>query len=89
MKRRYFLEVDIMAQGNWSPFCNFNLGSERAQAEEIFNSLSGDETGLIRLNLFEENQLPLVIGKKYCTLRNLETNCKFLAKEIFKMYNFE
>jgi hypothetical protein len=89
MKRQYYLEVDMMAQGTWSPFCSFNLGEEREAAQEIFNELNGDETGLLRFNFFEGDPLPLVIGTKYCTLRNLEENCKFLAKEIFRMYNFE
>lgn len=88
MESRFIIEIDMMAQGFWSSFCIFNLGEEGGEALRIFNQLSGQDHGLMRFNLLQKDNHS-VIATKYCTLRELELNCRMLAKEIFKIYNFE
>lgn len=88
MESRFIIEIDMMAQRFWSSFCKFNLGEDRTEALRIFEQLNGHDQGLMRFNLLQKDDLS-VIATKYCTLKELEKNCRMLAKEIFKMYNFE
>jgi len=89
MENQYNIEIDMMAQGSWLAYCQFNIGKNKEEAFQIFSQLQDNEKGLLRFTLMEKEQENKVLLTKYCTLNSLEKNCKIITKEIFRIFNFE
>ncbi len=85
------------------PFCfymgfvdygQYFFGDERDAAYELFAQLKGDKnmknTCPLHIDLMETvNELPVKIKSICCTLEELGTNCKLIAREIFRLKNLE
>ena len=74
---------------------SFFLGDDIDFASGVFNNLKGDpevkDDTVMRLDLVkkEENDLPLLLYSKSCTLDEYTENCKIISREVFKFFTLE
>ncbi len=72
----------------------FFLGNNWQLAYDLFRQLKGSEsltdTALLHIDLMETvDELPAKVKSKSCTLDELATNCKLIAREVFRVNNLE
>ena len=70
------------------------LGNDREAAYELFCRLKGadqiKDTCPLHIDLMETvDELPVTIKTICCTLDELGTNCKLIAREMFRLKNLE
>jgi len=94
MKKQFYLLLSLKTPRGFETYGQYFLGDERLYAESIFNGLKGTteikEKGLLHLDLMETvDELPVKVKTKCCTLEELGNNCKWIAKETFRLLNLE
>ena len=94
MKKQFYLLLSLKTTKGFATYGQYFLGDERPSAELIFNGLKGttkiNEHALLHLDFMETvNDLPVKVQTKCCTLEELGENCKWIAKETFRLLNLE
>jgi hypothetical protein len=74
-------------------FGRFFLGSDRRKAAVIFAQLESlstvDDQEVLYLDFVEiDNDLPVTLDVRACTLAQLGENCKLITRELFKQNIF-
>jgi hypothetical protein len=94
MKAKYYLTLSLKQPGGYKYFGEYYLGNDGKRANEIFSGLKG------RRSAYEDHALNIDMivmvgdvpgGVKTigCTLNEFAHNCKYIAKEIFRINNLE
>jgi hypothetical protein len=73
-------------------FGKFYIGNNRERAHSIFSRLKGsnnvEDRDILYLEFVESAAgLPVDLKIITCTLEQMAENCKYIAKEVFKMNN--
>jgi hypothetical protein len=94
MKTQFYIILSLKAPQGFVDYGQCEFGNDRAVAQELFGKLQGSEkikdTCLLHVDLMETvNELPVKIKTICCTLDELGTNCKLIAREIFRLKNLE
>jgi len=94
MKKQFYLLLSLKTPRGFETYGQYFLGDERLYAEAIFNGLKGtakiNDHALLHLDFMEiVDELPVKVKTKGCTLEELGNNCKWIAKETFRLLNLE
>ncbi len=94
MKKQFYLLLSLKTAKGFETYGQYFLGEDRTCAESVFTGLKGatkfNEQALLHLDLMETiNELPVKVKTKCCTLEELGDNCKWIAKETFRLLNLE
>ena len=70
------------------------IGSEQKAAYALFDQLQGEsilhDHAVLHIDLMEtENEVPVNIKSKCCTLEQLSRNCKQISREVFRLRNMK
>ena len=90
----FYLLLSIKTGDGFESFGKFNLGNKRKAAAEVFRQLKGtskvDEKTMLTIDFVETVKgLPVNLQILGCTLEDVAHNCKFIAKETFKLLNLK
>jgi len=94
MKKQFYLLLSIKTPGRFETYGQYFLGDDRQYALDIFEGLRGsekiDNNAVLHLDFMETiDELPVKIKTKCCTLDELGDNCKWIAKETFRLLNLQ
>jgi hypothetical protein len=93
-KSKYYLMLSLKCPGGYKHFGEYYLGSDGKRANEIFSGLKGRspayEDQVLNIDMIEmSGDFPEAARTVACTLDELAINCKYIAKEIFRINNLE
>ena len=94
MKTQFYILLSLKTPQGFADYGQYFFGNDRAAADELFSRLKGDallrDNALLHIDLMETVEgLPVRIKSICCTLDELGTNCKLIAREIFRLKNLE
>ena len=94
MKTQFYILLSLKTLQGFTDYGQYFLGDDREAAQELFRQLVGSgqlkDGCLLHIDLMETvNELPVKIKMICCTLEELGTNCKLIAREIFRLKNLE
>lgn len=94
METQFYILLSFKAPEGFVNYGQFYFGNDRLAAYDLFRQLQGSKTikdgCLLHIDLMETvNELPVKIKTISCTLEELGSNCKLIAKEIFRLKNLE
>jgi hypothetical protein len=94
METQYYIFLSIKTPQGFVDYGQYFFGNDREAAYGLFRQLKGHETisenCLLHIDLMEiVNDLPEKIRTICCTLDELGTNSKLIAREIFRLKNLE
>ncbi|MBV8391369.1 MAG: hypothetical protein JO080_16305 [Mucilaginibacter sp.] len=94
MKSKYYLMLSLKYHGGYKCFGEYYLGSDSKRANEIFAGLKGkslayEDRPLNIDMIIITNDVPETAKTVACNLDEFASNCKYIAKEIFRMNNLE
>ena len=94
MKSKYYLMLSLKYPGGYKYFGEYYLGKDSKHANEIFDGLKGKssvyEDSVLHIDLIAmSGDFPEAAKTIACTLDEFAINCKFIAKEIFRINNLE
>jgi hypothetical protein len=94
METQYYILLSIKTPQGFVDYGQYFFGHDREAADGLFRQLKGNETisanCLLHIDLMETvNGLPEKIRTICCTLDELGTNSKLIAREIFRLKNLE
>ena len=94
MKTKYYLTLSLKQPRGYSYFGEYYLGNDSKRANEIFSGLTGrssayEEHALNIDMIVMEGDVPKGVKTIGCTLDEFALNCKYIAKEIFRINNLE
>jgi hypothetical protein len=92
MKTKYYLTLSLKQPGGYRYFGEYYIGDDCKHANEIFNGLKGrspayEDHSLDMIRM--EGDIPEGVKTIACTLDEFALNCKYIAKEIFRINNLE
>jgi len=93
-KSRYSLMLSLKRPGGCEYFGEYYIGNDSKRANEIFNGLKGrspaDEDRMLNIDLIVlSGDFPETAKTVTCTLDEFAINCKYIAKEVFRINNLE
>jgi hypothetical protein len=94
MKSKYYLMLSLKYPGGYKYFGEYYLGKDSQYANEIFDDLKGRgavyEDAPLHIDMIvmtgDSTETAKTVG---CTLDEFAANCKYIAKEIFRINNLE
>lgn len=92
METSFYLDICIQTSNGPRRTARFELGNDRTEARQLFQSLKGspemDGKGMLYMEFTEiVNGLPLNIEMLTCDLQQLGTNCMLITQELFRREN--
>ena len=93
-KSKYYLMLSLKYPGGYKYFGDYYLGKDSRYANEVFNGLKGRDTvcddSVLHIDMIvTSGDLPETAKTIACTLDEFACNCKYIAKEIFRINNLE
>ncbi|HEY9001915.1 MAG TPA: hypothetical protein VIM89_11225 [Mucilaginibacter sp.] len=93
-KSKYYLMLSLKYPGGYKCFGEYYLGNDSKRADEIFAGLKGRnsayEDQALNIDMIViANDVPETAKTVACSLDEFAINCKYIAKEIFRMNNLE
>ena len=90
MESKYYILLSLKNTIGYECFGQYFLGDDKDHATGIFSELKGkpdiSEQAMLHMDFVETlNGLPARIKTICCTLDEFTCNCKFIAKEIFRL----
>ena len=87
MKTQFYILLSLKTPAGFENYGQYFLGFDREAAYSLFDSLTGDPEhdnhDLLHVDLMETvEELPLKIKTIGCTLDQLASNCKLIARDI-------
>lgn len=92
MKTQFYILLSLRTPKGFVDYGQFNLGDELAAAYSLFETLkgTGEFSAPLHIDLMETvDELPVKIKTICCSLEQLSTNCRLIAKEMFRLKNLE
>ena len=94
MESRYFIMLSLKGMGGYECFGQFFLGDDKKYAIDVFSAMKGKidliKQGMLHMDLMEmADELPVMLNTICCNLDEFTCNCKFIAKEIFRLNTLE
>lgn len=94
MKTQFYILLSLKTPRGFEDYGQYFFGNDREAADELFRQLKGSEdlkaSCLLHIDLMETvDELPVKIKTICCTLEELASNCKLIAREIFRLKNLE
>lgn len=94
MKKQFYLLLSLKTPRGFETYGQYFLGDDRQYAHDIFEGLKGseklDHQAILHVDFMETtDELPVRVKTKCCTLDELGHNCKWIAKETFRLLNLE
>lgn len=94
METQFYILLSLKTPQGFVDYGQYFFGNDREAASGLFGQLKGDknlrETCPLHIDLMETvNELPVRIRTICCTLEELGSNCKLIAREIFRLKNLE
>jgi len=94
MKTQFYILLSLKTPQGFTDYGQYFLGNHREAAYGLFGQLKGSieikDNCLLHIDLMETvNELPVRIKTICCTLEELATNGKLIAREIFRLKNME
>ncbi|UOE47803.1 hypothetical protein MTO98_25670 [Mucilaginibacter sp. SMC90] len=94
MKTHFYIILSLKTPQGFVDYGHYAFGNDREIARGLFGQLQGSEkikdSCPLHIDLMETvNDLPVKIKTICCTLDELGTNCKLIAREIFRLKNLE
>jgi len=92
MKTQFYILLSLKTPQGFVNYGQFFFGNERDAAYGLFESLQGSQkfSAPLHIDLMETvNELPVKIKTICCSLEQLGTNCRLIAKEMFRLKNLE
>lgn len=94
MKTKYYLTLSLKQPGGYRYFGEYYLGNDSKRANEIFSGLKGRspayEDHALNIDMIVmAGGIPEGVKTIGCTLDEFAFNCKYIAKEIFRINNLE
>lgn len=94
METQFYILLSLKTPQGFSNYGQYFFGNDRQSAYGLFQQLRGSEQlkegCLLHIDLMEiVNELPVKIKTICCTLEQLGSNCKLIAREIFRLKNLE
>lgn len=89
----YEIVLNVKIPAGWHTFGYFQVGHDKQQALNTFNSLFGladNQEAALRIELLEHEPAGvLLIAQKGCSLDELGENTRIMARDIFKHLSLE
>ena len=94
MNTQFYILLSLKTPQGFVDYGQYSFGDDRTAAYGLFGQLRGDENikknCLLHVDLMETiDNLPVKIKSIGCTLDELGTNCKLIAREVFRVNNLE
>jgi len=94
METQFYILLSLQTPQGFTDYGQYFFGNDREAAYGLFAQLQGSanvkDSCLLHIDLMETiNELPVKIKTICCTLDDLGTNCKLIAREIFRIKNLE
>lgn len=94
MKTQFYILLSLKTKQGFTDYGQYFFGNDREAAYTLFGQLKGGEnikdTCPLHIDLMETvDELPVKIRTVCCTLDELGSNCKLIAREIFRLKNLE
>ena len=94
MKTQFYVLLSLKTPQGFVDYGQYFLGDNRDAAYSLFEQMKGSrelvDDALLHIDLMETvNELPVKIKTICCTLEQLGSNCKLIAREIFRLKNLE
>ena len=94
METQFYILLSLRTPQGFADYGQYFFGNDREAAYGLFGQLKGSEeltpTCLLHIDLMETvDGLPEKIKTICCTLEELGTNCKLIAREVFRLKNLE
>lgn len=94
METQFYILLSLKTSKGFVDYGQYFFGNDRQAAYDLFEQMNGSETltdtALLHIDLMETvKELPVRIKTICCTLDELGTNCKLIAREIFRLKNME
>jgi hypothetical protein len=94
MKTQFYIVLSLKTPQGFVNYGEYLIGNQRDAAGMLFDQLKGnsalEERAVLHIDLIEtENEVPVNIKSKSCTLEQLGWNCKQIAREIFRLRNIK
>ena len=94
METKFYILLSLKTIKGFVDYGQYFFGNDRDAAYELFDQMKGSETpdgtALLHIDLMETvNELPVKSKSLCCTLEELGTNCKLIARETFRLKNLE
>ncbi|TWR30955.1 hypothetical protein FPZ43_00280 [Mucilaginibacter pallidiroseus] len=92
MKTQYYILLSLKTPAGFEYFGQFELGNDKDAANTLFINLEGDPEpdgrAVLHIDQMETvDALPVKINTKCCTLDELASNIKIIARETFRLKN--
>ena len=94
METQFYILLSLKTVQGFVDYGQYFFGNDREAAYNLFSQLKGDknirDSCLLHIDLMETlGEHPVKIKSIGCTLDELGTNCKLIAREIFRLKNLE
>lgn len=94
MKTQFYIILSLKTSQSFTDYGQYFFGNDRETAYGLFGRLKGSkdmkDNCLLHIDLMETvDELPVKIKSICCTLEELGTNCKLIARETFRLRNLE
>ncbi|RYG54468.1 MAG: hypothetical protein EOO01_01480 [Chitinophagaceae bacterium] len=94
METGFYIILNIKTGTGFEKYGKFFIGEDAAIANNIFNSLKGqeeaDDNNLLQIDFMEmKDNLPQNVRLLSCTLDEMTENFRIITKEIFKRFNLK
>jgi len=94
METQFYILLSLKTKKGFVDYGQYFFGNDREAAEHLFDQLKGSQiitdSALLHVDLMETvGQLPVKMKTICCTLEELGSNCKLIAREMFRLKNLE
>jgi len=94
METQFYILLSLKTPQGFVDYGQYFIGSEREAAYALFDQLQGEsilhDHAVLHIDLMEtENEVPVKIKSKCCTLEQLSWNCKQITREVFRLRNMK
>lgn len=94
MKTQFYILLSLKTQQGFVDYGQYFIGNEHDAAHALFDQLKGEsilqDHAVLHIDLMEtENEVPVSIKSKCCTLEELGWNCKQITREVFRLRNIK
>lgn len=94
MKTQFYILLSLKTNKGYVNYGQYFFGNDREAAYGLFDQMKGKilvtDTAMLHIDLMETvNELPVKIKTICCSLEELGTNCKLIAREMFRLMNLD
>ncbi|MGZ3776264.1 MAG: hypothetical protein ACXVJD_00845 [Mucilaginibacter sp.] len=94
MKTQFYILLSLKTPQGFVDYGQYFIGNECEAAYTLFDQLKGNSVlqdhALLHIDLMEtQNEVPVNVKSKCCTLEELGWNCKQIAREVFRLRNIK